>query len=172
MTKISHQSLAYRPDIDGLRALAILPVLWFHSGLPGLSGGFTGVDTFFVISGFLITGIIHREIGQGRFTFSGFYERRARRIGPALLTVIGATLAMGTVLLLPSELEKLGESSLAALFMVPNIYFWMEAGYFRLGEGITPLLHTWSLGVEEQFYLFFPFVLILAHRFNILRATL
>lgn len=172
MTKISHQSLAYRPDIDGLRALAILPVLWFHSGLPGLSGGFTGVDTFFVISGFLITGIIHREIGQGRFTFSGFYERRARRIGPALLTVIGATLAMGAVLLLPSELEKLGESSLAALFMVPNIYFWMEAGYFRLGEGITPLLHTWSLGVEEQFYLFFPFALILAHRFNILRATL
>lgn len=172
MTRNAHQTLAYRPDIDGLRALAILPVLWFHSGLPGLSGGFTGVDTFFVISGFLITGIIHREIARNSFTFAGFYERRARRIGPALVTVIAATLAVGAVLLLPLELEKLGESSLAALFMVPNIYFWTEAGYFRLGEGITPLLHTWSLGVEEQFYVFFPVLLIIAHRLNLLRLAL
>lgn len=166
------QKLTYRPDVDGLRALAILPVLWFHSGLPGLSGGFTGVDTFFVISGFLITSIIYREIEDNSFSFLQFYERRARRIGPALLTVVATTLIVGAILLLPSELVKLGESSLAALAMVPNIYFWLEAGYFRLGEGITPLLHTWSLGVEEQFYIFFPILLIVARKLNILRLSL
>lgn len=159
--------LGYRPDIDGLRALAILPVLWFHSDLPGLSGGFTGVDTFFVISGFLITRIIYDEIQADEFTFASFYERRVRRIGPALLTVLAATLVVGAALLLPSELLKLGESAIAGLLMVSNIYFWTEAGYFRLGEGITPLLHFWSLGVEEQFYIVFPVLLILAHRLKL-----
>lgn len=162
---------AYRPDIDGLRALAILPVVWFHSGLPGLPGGFTGVDTFFVISGFLISSIIHRHVSAGTFSFVNFYERRVRRIAPALLVVLAATLGVGYALLLPWELIQLGKSAIAAIAMVPNVFFWREAGYFALGEQVTPLLHTWSLGVEEQFYLFFPVVLIVAERLKIVRPT-
>lgn len=162
----------YRPDIDGLRALAIAPVVWFHSGLPGLPGGFTGVDTFFVISGFLISGIIHREVTEGTFSFGNFYERRVRRIAPALLTVLIVTLLVGFALLLPDELIKLGRSAIAALLMFPNIHFWQEAGYFQLGEEITPLLHTWSLGVEEQFYVFFPLLLIFAHRLRLVKPVL
>lgn len=165
------QKSVYRPDIDGLRALAILPVVWFHAGLPGLPGGFTGVDTFFVISGYLITSIVHREMAAGEFTYARFYERRVRRIAPALLTVVIATLAIGYALLLPSELIALGKSAIAAVLMVPNIYFWREAGYFALGEGITPLLHSWSLGVEEQFYLIFPPILILAKRWKVVQPA-
>ncbi|WP_324806769.1 acyltransferase family protein [Sphingomonas sp. LY29] len=161
----------HRLDIDGLRALAILPVVWFHSGLPGLPGGFTGVDTFFVISGFLISSIIHREVASGTFSFARFYERRVRRIAPALLVVLAATLGVGYALLLPWEIIQLGKSAVAAIVMIPNVFFWREAGYFALGEQVTPLLHTWSLGVEEQFYLFFPVVLIVAERLKVIRPT-
>lgn len=161
-------SRSYRADIDGLRALAIIPVIWFHVGLPGLPGGFTGVDTFFVISGFLITGIIHDELCEDRFSFRRFYERRFRRIAPALLAVLLTTAAVGWILLLPADLIALARSAIAALLMIPNVYFWGEAGYFALGESATPLLHTWSLGVEEQFYLLFPIILIF---FNRLRIT-
>ena len=165
-------SVKYRPDIDGLRALAILPVVWFHSDLPGLPGGFTGVDTFFVISGYLITAIIHREVAAGQFSFARFYERRVRRIAPALLLVAAASTAAALALLLPHELERFGWSVLAALAMVSNVYFWLSGGYFALAESITPMLHTWSLGVEEQFYLFFPIFLILAERLRITRLAI
>jgi peptidoglycan/LPS O-acetylase OafA/YrhL len=165
-------SVKYRPDIDGLRALAILPVIWFHSDLPGLPGGFTGVDTFFVISGYLITAIIHREVAAGQFSFARFYERRVRRIAPALLLVAAASTATAFALLLPYELERFGWSVLAALAMVSNVYFWLTGGYFALAESITPMLHTWSLGVEEQFYLFFPIFLIVAERLRITRLAI
>ncbi len=156
----------YRPDIDGLRAIAILPVIWFHSGLSGLPGGFTGVDTFFVISGYLITGLIFKEISSQNFSFRSFYARRVRRLAPALLVVICATMVAGLGLMLPWELEKLGASAVAAISMFANIHFWREAGYFALGQQVTPLLHTWSLAVEEQFYIFFPLTLILAHKYS------
>ena len=165
-------AVKYRPDIDGLRALAILPVVWFHSDLPGLGGGFTGVDTFFVISGYLITLIIHREVAGGRFSFARFYERRVRRIAPALLLVTATATVAGYVLLLPYELVDFGASALAALAMVSNVYFWRTGGYFALADGITPLLHTWSLGVEEQFYLLFPAALLVSERFNQTRRAI
>lgn len=157
-------AVKYRPDIDGLRALAILPVVWFHSGLPGLPGGFTGVDTFFVISGYLITLIIHREVASGTFRFARFYERRVRRIAPALLLVMTATTIAAFALLLPLELERFGASAISALAMASNMYFWRAGGYFALAEWTTPLLHTWSLSVEEQFYLLFPALLLLSER--------
>jgi peptidoglycan/LPS O-acetylase OafA/YrhL len=160
----AHPGVKYRPDIDGLRALAILPVVWFHSNLPGVPGGFTGVDTFFVISGYLITLIIHREVQAGSFSFARFYERRVRRIAPALLLVLLAMTGVAYALLLPYELERYGAAGLAALAMVSNIFFWRTGGYFALADDITPLLHTWSLGVEEQFYLLFPAVLLAAQR--------
>jgi hypothetical protein len=174
-SEASSSAPRYRPDIDGLRAVAVLAVLWFHSGLSGLSGGFTGVDVFFVISGFLIAGIVAREHAAGSFSFAHFYERRVRRIVPALVTVILATLVAGYALMLPEELVKLGESALAALGMVPNFYFWNEGdgGYFGLTKRVSPpLLHTWSLGVEEQFYLLFPAFLLVAARLGRLRLAI
>lgn len=164
-------SVKYRPDIDGLRALAVIPVVWFHSDLPGLPGGFTGVDTFFVISGYLITLIIHREMMSGDFRFSRFYERRVRRIAPALLTVLVASSLAAFFFLLPYELEQFAASAAAALAMVSNLFFWKAGGYFALADNITPLLHTWSLGVEEQFYLLFPVALLAAIRFRFPRRT-
>jgi peptidoglycan/LPS O-acetylase OafA/YrhL len=155
--------------------VAVLAVLWFHSGLSGLSGGFAGVDVFFVISGYLIAGIVAREHAAGSFSFAHFYERRVRRIAPALVTVILATLVAGYALMLPEELVKLGESALAAMGMVPNFYFLNEAdgGYFGLTKRVSPpLLHTWSLGVEEQFYLLFPAFLLIAARLGRLRLAI
>ena len=169
---VNQAAVKYRPDIDGLRALAILPVVWFHSGLPGLPGGFTGVDTFFVISGYLITLIIHREVADGSFRFARFYERRVRRIAPALLLVTSVATAAGFALLLPYELDQYARSAVAALAMVSNIFFWRSADYFELSDQITPLLHTWSLGVEEQFYLLFPAALILAERLRKTRQAI
>jgi peptidoglycan/LPS O-acetylase OafA/YrhL len=164
-------AIKYRSDIDGLRALAILPVVWFHSDLPGVPGGFTGVDTFFVISGYLITLIIHREVSSGTFSFAHFYERRFRRIAPALLLVTAAVTAAGYALLLPYELLEYSRSAVAALGIVSNVFFWRAGGYFKLAEAITPLLHTWSLGVEEQFYLLFPTLLIAAERLRGVKRT-
>lgn len=162
----------YRPDIDGLRAVAVLAILWFHSGLPGMPGGYTGVDVFFVISGYLITSIIRRDSAEGIFSFASFYERRFRRIAPALLTVTATTMAVGYVLLLPDELDRLSKSATAAVSMVPNIYFWLTLNYFAPPHWIAPLLHSWSLGVEEQFYLLFPATLILAGRFWKMRPAI
>jgi len=160
-----HREAAYRADIDGLRAVAILPVLLFHAGVPGFAGGYVGVDIFFVISGFLITGIIAREIDEGSFSILRFYERRARRILPALLAVIVAVLAVSALLYLPGDFEMVPRSALAAIGFVSNVLFFTETGYFGGGAETKPLLHTWSLSVEEQFYIGFPILLLLIARF-------
>jgi peptidoglycan/LPS O-acetylase OafA/YrhL len=161
-----HTALKYRPDIDGLRAIAVIAVIWFHSGLPGMPGGYTGVDVFFVISGYLITSIIHRDMREGSFSFRRFYERRFRRIAPALVTVIGATTVASFALLLPYELDAFAKSAAAAVAMVSNVYFWRSLNYFAPEHSLAPLLHSWSLGVEEQFYLLFPLTLVIAERFG------
>lgn len=153
-------SHGYRRDIDGLRTVAVLPVVFGHAGLPGFSGGFVGVDVFFVISGFLITGILAREIAAGHFSLLGFYERRARRILPALLLVLAAVLGAGCLVLLPWELAGLARSAIATLLFASNVWFLRETGdYFGTAAEFEPLLHTWSLAVEEQFYLVFPLLL-------------
>jgi len=151
----------YRADIDGLRAVAVLPVVAFHLGVPHLTGGFVGVDIFFVISGYLITGHLQADIEAGRFSVVRFYERRLRRIGPALLAMLLFVSLAATTYILPVELERYGESLLAALFSGSNFYFWSQAGYFDAAAQTKPLLHTWSLAVEEQYYLAFPILLYL-----------
>lgn len=154
-------ALHYRPDIDGLRAVAILPVVLYHAGVPLMSGGFVGVDVFFVISGFLIAGIISREMDEHRFSLINFYERRARRILPALFVVIAATLAAGWMIAWPVDFIAIGESALATVLFGSNVYFWQTTDYFAAAAEYQPLLHTWSLAVEEQFYLVFPLLLLL-----------
>jgi peptidoglycan/LPS O-acetylase OafA/YrhL len=154
----------HRSDIDGLRALAVLPVVLFHLDVEALSGGFVGVDIFFVISGFLITSIIANEMWQGRFSFLDFYERRVRRIFPALILVIAISSLAAWCLLLPNELAAYGQSVLATALFGSNFYFWRQSGYFDPAADTKPMLHTWSLSVEEQFYLLFPIFLIFAMR--------
>lgn len=166
-TKTSERYIApaHRRDIDGLRALAILPVLLFHAHVPGFSGGYVGVDIFFVISGFLITGIIAREVDAGRFSIVGFYERRFRRIMPALSVMILVVLGLSAWLYLPGDLEGVPKSALAATLFASNLWFFTDTGYFAGGADVKPLLHTWSLAVEEQFYIGFPILLLLVTRF-------
>jgi peptidoglycan/LPS O-acetylase OafA/YrhL len=156
--------LKYRPDIDGLRAVAVLSVLAFHIGLIGFKGGFVGVDVFFVISGYLISSIIFAEISGSRFTIIGFYERRIRRIFPALVAMLGVATVAAVVYLLPGELIDYAKSMLAATGSASNFYFWWHSGYFSAPTS-KPLLHTWSLAVEEQFYILFPLFLLLVRRF-------
>ncbi len=157
--------MKHRTDIDGLRAIAVLPVVLFHAGYSWLPGGFVGVDVFFVISGYLICSIILREMEEQRFSFLRFYERRARRILPALLVVLFITLLTGYFFLLPDEYTMLSEATLAALAFGPNIYFENTAStYFGLDVATQPLLHTWSLGIEEQFYILFPALLLFLYR--------
>lgn len=155
----------YRPDIDGLRAIAILSVVAYHLGVTGVTGGFVGVDIFFVISGYLITSIIWREISSGRFSLVGFYERRVRRILPALAFVLIVTTIVSWAFLLPQEFADYAKSLLAAVASCSNILFWQQSGYFGGANEFKPLLHTWSLGVEEQFYLFLPLFLMLVGRY-------
>lgn len=140
--------------------MAVVPVVLFHAGMPGVSGGFVGVDIFFVISGFLITTILRRELEAGKFTIVGFYERRARRILPALFVVLFVCLAVGTTILSPDRFIGLAGSAIATLAFSSNIWFWRATSdYFSAGADLMPLLHTWSLAVEEQFYLLFPLIL-------------
>ncbi len=158
MSQSAH-SPRYRADIDGLRAIAVLPVVLYHYGIAGFGGGFVGVDVFFVISGFLITTLIHTEIVDGRFSIVNFYERRVRRILPALIALIAVCFVASLVLLFPADLERFVTSVIGASLFGSNFVFWREAGYFDSGADLKPLLHTWSLGVEEQYYLLFPGVL-------------
>ncbi|MCF7531474.1 acyltransferase family protein [Pseudomonas petrae] len=153
-----------RRDIDGLRALAVVPVLLFHFGL-GLSGGFVGVDVFFVISGYLITSIIFREISAGRFSFIDFWARRARRIVPAVTVVVLATLMFGWILLTPKDYAELGREVRYQSMFMSNLLFMRHDGYFDSASDFKPLLHTWSLAVEEQYYIFFPLLMVLATRY-------
>jgi peptidoglycan/LPS O-acetylase OafA/YrhL len=150
---------AYRPDLDGLRAVAVLAVLAFHAFPKALPGGFAGVDVFFVISGFLISGIIFEALRAGRFSFVDFYWRRVRRIFPALVLVLAACLGLGWMLLLPDEYRSLGKHAAAGAGFLSNIVLWREAGYFATAAELEPLLHLWSLGVEEQYYLVWPLAL-------------
>jgi len=164
--------LRYRPDIDGLRAVAVLAVVLFHAGISSISGGFVGVDVFFVISGFLITTIIVKEIRRGDFSLTVFYERRIRRILPAFFVVMLFSAVVAYSLLLPQDFENFGKSLVAASLSASNLLFWRESGYFDSMAELKPLLHTWSLGVEEQFYLFFPLLLMFIARFFKQRWTL
>lgn len=152
--------MKYRSEIDGLRCLAVMAVVFNHAGYALFSGGFVGVDVFFVISGFLITAIIRDEIAAGRFTFRSFYERRARRILPALLLVILTTLPFAWWWLMPQDIVKYTKSILSILTITQNFFFERQVGYFEPEASLQPLVHTWSLGVEEQFYLLFPLAMI------------
>ena len=154
-----------RRDIDGPRALAVIPVVLFHYGFGAFSGGFVGVDVFFVISGFLITSIIHREISAGRFSFVDFWARRARRIIPALSVVLAATLLVGWLLLTPHDYSQLGRTVRYQAMFISNILFMRQDGYFNPASDFKPLLHTWSLSVEEQYYIIFPLLMVLITRF-------
>jgi len=166
-------SLAYRRDIDGLRAIAVIAVVLFHFGIPGFSGGFVGVDIFFVISGFLITSIIWNQRQAGCFSFVDFWARRARRILPALFVMIIVVLAVGWFLLAPKDYEELGRSVRYQVMFVFNLLFMRQEGYFDVASDLKPLLHTWSLAVEEQFYIVFPLLLtVLSSRLKHWRLAL
>lgn len=153
--------MRYRPEIDGLRAIAVLAVIFYHAGFLGFSGGYVGVDIFFVISGFLITSIIMRDLTTGRFSFAHFYERRARRILPALFLVMAVSFPFAWLLLMPNQMDDYAQSMASIPFFVSNIFFFLKSGYFEQASELKPLIHSWSLAVEEQYYIVFPFILLL-----------
>jgi peptidoglycan/LPS O-acetylase OafA/YrhL len=157
----------YRPDIDGLRAVAVLSVVAFHAFPEAVRGGYIGVDVFFVISGFLISTILFENLARGSFSLAGFYARRVRRIFPALATVLLACLGFGWLVLLPDELNQLGQHLAAGAGFVSNLVLWREAGYFDASAETKPLLHLWSLGIEEQFYIAWPVLLWAAWRLKL-----
>lgn len=167
LTKEKNSPPKYRPDIDGLRAVAVLSVVIFHAFPSALPAGFIGVDVFFVISGYLITGILCADLSNNQFSIRDFYARRIRRIFPALATVLAATFAVGWFTLFDEEFRELGKHMLAGVGFVSNLALWQEAGYFDRAAELKPLLHLWSLGVEEQFYLIWPLLLILAFKFGV-----
>lgn len=152
--------MEYRPEIDGLRALAVLPVILFHAGFATFGGGFVGVDVFFVISGYLITSIVLQDIRNNRFSIVHFYERRARRLLPALFLVMFACLPWAWFFLSPQDLLSFSKSLISTSGFASNLLFWSERGYFGTATELKPLIHTWSLAIEEQFYLVFPFALL------------
>ena len=156
--------MQYRREIDGLRSLAVLPVIFFHAGIDAFSGGFVGVDVFFVISGYLITTLILQEKSAGRFSIANFYERRVRRILPVLMLVVLCCLPFAHWLMLPGKLLSFSNSVVSVVLFVSNFLFWTESGYFRDASEEKPLLHTWSLAVEEQYYLLFPLLVVVAWR--------
>lgn len=162
----------YRPEIDGLRAVAVLPVIAFHAGFFGFSGGFVGVDVFFVISGYLITGILAGDLEAGRYSITRFYERRARRILPALFVVLAVSILAAQVLLMPPPFVDFSTSVFAVVLFLSNMLFIADVDYFGPGAEETPLLHTWSLAVEEQFYILFPLLLWLLWRIGGRRLVL
>jgi peptidoglycan/LPS O-acetylase OafA/YrhL len=151
---------SYRPDIDGLRAVAVLLVIFHHAFSESLKGGFIGVDLFFVISGYLISTIIFQNLQKGTFSFLDFYKRRVKRIFPALCLVLIASFVYGWFTLLPADYKQLGKHMAAGAAFVSNFAFWNESGYFDGGSKLKPLLHLWSLGVEEQYYIFWPLIVL------------
>lgn len=156
----------YRADIDGLRALAIVPVILFHAGVSVFSGGYIGVDVFFVISGYLITSLILADMDKGSFSLAQFYERRARRILPALFVVTFICILPAWYWLIPIDMSSFAKSLMAVPSFLSNVQFWQESGYFERSTELKPLLHTWSLGVEEQYYLLFPLLILVCWRFG------
>lgn len=158
--------MIYRPEIDGLRALAVIPVILFHAGFDVFSGGFVGVDVFFVISGYLITSILINDIERNRFSIINFYERRARRILPALFFVIICSIPFALIFMLPIQMKDFSTSLIAVSIFSSNILFWQKSGYFETNSEEIPLLHTWSLAIEEQYYIFFPILLLISWRFG------
>lgn len=173
MTCTEHEAdtLQYRPEIDGLRAVAVISVILNHAGLSGFKGGFVGVDIFFVISGYLITRILQQDIKGENFTFSNFYERRARRILPALFVMIFVTIPFAWAWMYPSMLIEYSKSLMSVVVFLSNVHFWESSGYFDLDASFKPLLHTWSLAVEEQFYLLFPILLLLIAKWDFLKTA-
>ena len=157
--------MKYRSEIDGLRVLAVLVVILFHAGFPWAAGGYIGVDIFFVISGYLITSIIFKELAEDRFTIFAFYERRIRRIMPALSLVLFVTVPLSWLWLLPDQFEGFARSLISAIF-VSNIYLQKQTGYFDGAADEKPLMHIWSLSVEEQYYLLFPPAVMLVWRYR------
>lgn len=155
---------SYRSDIDGLRAVAVVPVILFHLGESLLPGGFVGVDIFFVISGFLITRLIIADVDRNRFSIAEFYRRRIRRIFPNLFAMLAVTTIAAALILLPYDFKVYGESLVATTLSAGNIFFWLKGGYFDVQAADMPLLHTWSLGVEEQYYIAFPLIVLLIAR--------
>jgi peptidoglycan/LPS O-acetylase OafA/YrhL len=168
----STQASNYRSDIDGLRAVAVLAVVGFHCGLPFLKGGFVGVDVFFVISGYLICSILYKEMQQGSFSIARFYERRFKRILPALSLVLLFCLGLGVLVLSPFEARRLGDSAVATSLSASNLLFNIRTGYFAVNAAANPLLMTWSLAVEEQFYIVFPLLMLLLARKSMRRRTI
>lgn len=158
--------MEYRREIDGLRAVAVLPVILFHAGFSAFAGGYVGVDVFFVISGYLITSILLHDLEKGNFSIVRFYERRARRILPALFFVMLCCLPFAWLWMLPQQFKDFSQTLVAISFFASNILFWIKTGYFSPAAEENPLLHTWSLAVEEQFYLFFPLLLLVLWRFG------
>lgn len=174
---VSHPRLShpkYRPDIDGLRAIAVLAVVAFHAFPFWISGGFIGVDVFFVISGYLISTIIFESLEKGTFSFAEFYARRVKRIFPALIVVLIASFVFGWFALLADEYKQLGKHIAAGASFISNLVFWSESGYFDNSAETKPLLHLWSLGIEEQFYMAWPLLLWFARKrnFNLLTITI
>jgi peptidoglycan/LPS O-acetylase OafA/YrhL len=168
----SRTTNAHRPDIDGLRAIAVLSVVAFHAFPNYVRGGFVGVDVFFVISGFLISGIIFRSLDDDSFTFANFYSRRIKRIFPALIALLAACMAVGWFVLLGDEYKQLGKHVFGGMGFVSNIVLWKESGYFDTASALKPLLHLWSLGIEEQFYIVWPLLLFAAGKKKGLRLSM
>lgn len=162
--------MKYRPEIDGLRAIAVIPVVFYHAGFDVLKGGFVGVDIFFVISGYLITTIIKTELDEDRFNLVQFYERRARRILPALFLVILVALPLSWIWLPPRAMEEFLRSVFSVSLFASNIFFWQESGYFDTATELKPLLHTWTLAIEEQYYILFPLFLMFMKPFGTRRT--
>lgn len=162
----------YRPEIDGLRALAILPVIFFHAGFKYFEFGYLGVDIFFVISGFLITAFILKDLKKEKFSIQNFYDRRARRILPGLMLVMIFSIPFALIFMQPDDLENFGQSLFATIFFSNNILLYLTSGYWDISSEFKPLLHTWSLSIEEQYYFIFPFIMLLVWKLKSVRAII